>query len=927
MANQFQPPAGYESIDGGTPSPVTQSAAGINPAPPYQPPKTQFQPPPGYEPVAADQSSAAPSLPSADGVLSTVGSFAKGILPGAVESMGETIQSLPYVGKKIITPEAMAAERAYFSPKNQSEAVGQAAGRAGETVLEFVLGDEALKGLSIAEKIGLAGKIADISVDSPYIGALLRHGVAAARNGTVGTVEALAHGATLPQALETGATTGIIGGVLGGAGELAQTAPSTAGKTIAKGVEVAGSAGIAATGATSMLTPKQEGETDQQATDRQVQGALQAFMGTKAFIDSAPYIKEAFQKTIDTIRGPGAKLTEPELAGKITQATGEDVPAAQRALRAVGPKELTKIETYDDLSKTLDTKVRQNTVQINALLDPDKTLYQPGQLEKSEPVAGGTPIVTNPVQDAIDQLHDYYAKTKDVKGQAAIEGLQKKFETAGLTLKEVNDIAREHGNTLNAYNAQGEIPATALTRQAAENTRQGVKEQVRERAPQIQGIDSQTSDLIKTRELARTMAEKVQTLENKIQIPGAWRRAGQALGSVADAVTGGFFKKLVGLAGTGEAPGNVAAIEDALSDHIKRLNKLLKMSPDQARQNLGVPLAGTPPAGTPGAPTFNKPVTPAAPGAAGGSAAESVVTKEYQSPLRQPYPIEITDEGGARHTETISAFSIRDAMKTAQKQFPTSYAFPGLEIPGIGSTAPLGEYSIPTLKHLSMPESAYKTPEETMLHENGHAFSALNEGIPVNGIIRHTHMDADQTTRAAASYPRDAMLGPDGRIIPGKEQAVARAVMGGIAADEEYNKIPRYSNHNFVINRIGSDANQLHGWLLESGFTHEAAVDFMHAAIDSQKKFLTNPHVSAVIRENAGFREPGLSSQFHYSPNRLNGMYAEMQRRMANDTETNLENRNRGGEQNVAGRKVGSPQAPSKQPRSAGEEALLGETP
>lgn len=123
--------------------------------------------------------------------------------------MGETIQSLPWVGKKILSPEAMQAEREYFKPGSAAEKYGQTTGDIAEPILEFVLGDEALKGVALADKLGIASKIAKIAQDSPYIGKLLQHGVNAARVGTVGATEALAKGATLPHALETGAATGL----------------------------------------------------------------------------------------------------------------------------------------------------------------------------------------------------------------------------------------------------------------------------------------------------------------------------------------------------------------------------------------------------------------------------------------------------------------------------------------------------------------------------------------------------------------------------------------------------------------------------------------------------------------------------------------------------------------------------------------------
>jgi hypothetical protein len=177
-------------------------------------------------PAATDDpyASIATPIPPPEESLAKVGSFAKGVGEGAVTSMGESIQSLPWVGKKILSPEAMQAEREYFKPGSAAEKYGQTTGDIAEPVLEFVMGDEALKGLAIADKVGLASKIAKIAQDSPYIGKLLQHGVNAARMGTVGTAEALAKGATPSQAVKTGAATGVGGEALSTAVEAAPAA-------------------------------------------------------------------------------------------------------------------------------------------------------------------------------------------------------------------------------------------------------------------------------------------------------------------------------------------------------------------------------------------------------------------------------------------------------------------------------------------------------------------------------------------------------------------------------------------------------------------------------------------------------------------------------------------------------------------------------
>ena len=273
----------------------------------------------------------------------------------------------------------MAAERAYFAPGSKAEAAGQAAGGVGEGVLEFVLGDEALKGLSIADKIGIAGKIEKVAKESPYIGALLRHGVVAARNGTVGTAEALAKGATLPEALKSGAETGLIGGTLGATGELAETAPSAAGRALAKGVAVGTAAGVGGVGAVQALTPKKEGETDQQELERRIQGAVQGLMGAQALTEAAPHIKEAAKNiagsaTAATRRALDLDNTLTDLVKKASPPTkgksmeyGDTLKEAEPQLREVfrrNPDVSTPKEMYDALDEHI--KEQEGLLQAKA---------------------------------------------------------------------------------------------------------------------------------------------------------------------------------------------------------------------------------------------------------------------------------------------------------------------------------------------------------------------------------------------------------------------------------------------------------------------------------------------------------------------------------------------------------------------------------
>lgn len=156
------------------------------------------------------QTPTAPQPSTASQVATGAADTGKGFLEGAVQPVSDMIASIPGIGKHIISPDALQAERASFAPKSTAEKVGQVGGNAGETALEFILGDEALKGLSIAEKVGLAGKIAKMGTESPYLAKLLDYGATASRQGLIGTGQGLAHGDTATQAVAQGATTAAV---------------------------------------------------------------------------------------------------------------------------------------------------------------------------------------------------------------------------------------------------------------------------------------------------------------------------------------------------------------------------------------------------------------------------------------------------------------------------------------------------------------------------------------------------------------------------------------------------------------------------------------------------------------------------------------------------------------------------------------------
>lgn len=107
-------------------------------------------------------------------------------------------------------------------PVSTAEKVGQG----GENIAEFILGDAALKGVSLSEKLGMAQKVTSLAEKNPYIAKLLDIGMSAMRQGTVGAVQGVAHsneadtGDVLKDGLNEGALTGATSGVLEGVSPL-----------------------------------------------------------------------------------------------------------------------------------------------------------------------------------------------------------------------------------------------------------------------------------------------------------------------------------------------------------------------------------------------------------------------------------------------------------------------------------------------------------------------------------------------------------------------------------------------------------------------------------------------------------------------------------------------------------------------------------
>lgn len=290
----------------------------------------------------------------------------------------------------------------------------------------------------------------------------------------------------------------------------------------------------------------------------------------KTAIKGTPIVKSYLEKKGAT------KLSD--TTGTILQGDLGDIPKAKSALSQI---DTSKVKTYEDLTKALDNKITTTSGLLDKTLETSPITKKLGEL-KSTITVGDKAVKHNYVEDAFDDLKKFYLKTNDVENFAGIRQLEAKAKKDGLTIKELNDLARVHGRDLNAFNANGEL-ASGLTKQAAENTRTGLKTTARDLFGDkiYKNADENLSNLIRTRELAEKMTEKVNDLRQKVQQRGAGERVGRLLGTVVNTLAlnspKGFIEYFLGR-GTGLKTLNALDLEKQLAKNLKKLQNLTEGS-------------------------------------------------------------------------------------------------------------------------------------------------------------------------------------------------------------------------------------------------------------------------------------------------------------------------------------------------------------
>lgn len=287
-------------------------------------------------------------------------------------------------------------------------------------------------------------------------------------------------------------------------------------------------------------------------------------------------------------RAAKAAAEADNLLGTIIQGEAKDIPAARRAFTQIDTE---GIRTYGELKDALNAKIKTGSEKLKESLSYEPYVKPLDELTLTSKVDDIT-ISKNFVDDAMNQLEDYYTKTGNYEDAARMQSLKKRAQTQGITVEEINDLAIRHGQDLSGFNASGEL-ASGLKKQLAENTRSGLKRTAREQfgSKVYNETDAALSDLIKTRELVTDMEEAVLKLQQKTRDASIGERVGvlaeQVLNFVTFGTSRGFLQSGRDL-GLFKAKTTMTAIEmqERLAKNLKRLNEIIDGPSNQMEKQL-----------------------------------------------------------------------------------------------------------------------------------------------------------------------------------------------------------------------------------------------------------------------------------------------------------------------------------------------------
>lgn len=272
-----------------------------------------------------------------------------------------------------------------------------------------------------------------------------------------------------------------------------------------------------------------------------------------------------------------------DAVGRIVQGSPEDIAQAKKALMEL---DTDGISTYKDLNDRIKDNIESLSTKQDAELGKYTELYTNDTLGKYTKVGDKT-VVQSPVADALDGLENAYRLSGEAPRAERIVQLREKLNTQGLTVQEINKIAKEYGIEYKdrSFDKMGN-PKAGYNAESFENVRKGVKDVIRERLPDdvSKSLDESLSNMYATRELTVKMEDEVQKLYQKIKNRTLAQKVGGAVADVVDLVSmgtlRGFVQKLLP-SNVGLKTANSLDLEKELAKNLKEIDKLLDIKDEK----------------------------------------------------------------------------------------------------------------------------------------------------------------------------------------------------------------------------------------------------------------------------------------------------------------------------------------------------------
>lgn len=271
-----------------------------------------------------------------------------------------------------------------------------------------------------------------------------------------------------------------------------------------------------------------------------------------------------------------------DTAGRIIQ---WDIGSQSEAVNALKQVDTKWVKTYKDLSSKIDARKTTIAKQVDEILGKETKTYN-GTTSKKVDMPDGSyrTLWQTPIQDWIDDLKALYEKLGDQENLLKMKYWENKLMWEGLTVKEMNDLAKLHGMEFRnkAFNKDWSPKFSDIGVKFEEN-RKNMKEYVRDLLPDdtTKNLDRAYHELVDTQYYVDKMAESVNKLTQKLKNKSLFEKIWGWIGGIVNSLTGGWIKSFVSKFLPSGAAGN--AFNNAL-DMEKELPKLLNRLDDLNRK-------------------------------------------------------------------------------------------------------------------------------------------------------------------------------------------------------------------------------------------------------------------------------------------------------------------------------------------------------